>query len=197
MGTAERREAPTRGTAAHVTAERGTKVPDRDVPVDTRADATTDEGAVRAVSTVVAPRSGERDDVQERPQYRPLWVEEPAKRRRLPDPVRTAAVRAVLIIAVTLIQAMVAFLSTLAGSWLAFPMVLSSVASTVVATWAVLDVWVTRQVWSQRNGVVSAPSSTARALRRERRRMRRQARAAERTQERIRRAGGAEQLSHS
>ncbi|WP_412180584.1 hypothetical protein [Streptomyces sp. ADMS] len=129
--------------------------------------------------------------------YRQLWVEEPARRRRLPDPVRTAAVRAVLVIAVTLIQAMVAFLSTLAGSWLAFPMVLSSVASTVLATWAALDVWVTRQVWNQRNGVVSTPSSTARALRRERRTARRQARAAARTQERIRRQGGGSgQLSH-
>ncbi|AJP05542.1 hypothetical protein TU94_05770 [Streptomyces cyaneogriseus subsp. noncyanogenus] len=125
-----------------------------------------------------------------------MWVEEPARRRRLPDPVRTAAVRAVLVVAVTLIQAMVAFLSTLAGSWLAFPMVLSSVASTVAATWAVLDVWVTRQVWNQRHGVVSTPSSTARALRRERRRARRQARAEERAQERIRRRGGAGQLSH-
>ncbi len=130
--------------------------------------------------------------------YRPLWVEEPADRRRLPDPVRTAAVRAVIIIAVTLIQAMVAFLCTLAGSWLAFPMVLSSVASTVVATWGALDVWVTRQVWNQRNGVVSEPSSTARALRRERRKARRQERTAERAKERIRRrGGGAGQLSHS
>lgn len=128
--------------------------------------------------------------------YRPLWIEEPARRRRLPDPVRTSAVRAVLIIAVTLMQAMVAFLCTLAGSWLAFPMVLSSVASTVVATWAALDVWVTRQVWNQRHGVVSEPSSTARALRRERRTARRQARATERAQERIRRQGGAGQLSH-
>ncbi|MEU5435952.1 hypothetical protein AB0G73_21585 [Streptomyces sp. NPDC020719] len=109
----------------------------------------------------------------------PLWVEEPAIRPRLPDPIRTAAVRAVLIVAVTLVQAVIAFLSTLADSWLAFPMVLSSVASTVVATWAVLDVWVTRQVWNQRNGVVSVPSSTARQLRRERRRMRRTTRAAE------------------
>lgn len=66
---------------------------------------------------------------------RRLWVEEPAIRRRMPDPVRTAAVRAVIIAALTLMQAMVAFFSTLAGSWLAFPMVLSSVASTVVATW--------------------------------------------------------------
>jgi hypothetical protein len=126
-----------------------------------------------------------------------LWVEEPARRRRLPDPVRTAAVRAVIIVAVTLIQAMVAFLCTMAGSWLAFPMLLSSVASTVAATWGVLDVWVTRQVWNQRHGVVSMPNSTARALRRERRRARRQARSAERAQERIRRRGrGGQQLSH-
>lgn len=139
---------------------------------------------------------GPTDADEEQAYYRPLWIEEPARRRRLPDPVRTAAVRAVLIIAVTLIQAVIAFLSTLAESWLAFPMVLSSVASTVVATWAALDVWVTRQVWNQRNGVVSEPSSTARALRRERRRARRQARTAERAQKRIRRQGGAGQLSH-
>ncbi|MBW5421520.1 hypothetical protein GKQ77_08065 [Streptomyces sp. BG9H] len=126
-----------------------------------------------------------------------LWVEEPARRRRLPDPVRTAAVRAVIIVAVTLVQAMVAFLAALAGSWLSFPMVLSSVASTIVATWGVLDVWVTRQVWNQRHGVVSVPSSTARQLRRERRRARRQARVAARGKERIRGRGGAGQLSHS
>ncbi|UQT59875.1 hypothetical protein M4V62_35135 [Streptomyces durmitorensis] len=128
---------------------------------------------------------------------RELWIEEPARRRRLPDPVRTAAVRAVIIVALTLIQAMTAFLCALAGSWLSFPMVLSSVASTVVATWGVLDVWVTRQVWNQRHGVVSVPSSTARQLRRERRRSRRQARTAARSEERIRRRGGAGQLSHS
>lgn len=110
---------------------------------------------------------------------RQLWVEEPASKRRMPDAVRTAAVRAVLIMSLTIIQAMVAFLSTLTGSWLAFPMVLSSVASTVVATWSVLDVWVTRQVWNQRNGVVSVPSSSARQIRRERRRSRRAERAAE------------------
>ncbi|MFJ8589372.1 hypothetical protein ACIRD2_32580 [Streptomyces sp. NPDC093595] len=114
-----------------------------------------------------------RDEPRQR---RELWVEEPAARRRLPDPVRAAAVRAVLIASLTLIQATVAFLCTLAGSWLAFPMVLSSVASTVVATWAAADVWVTRQVWKQRHGVVSMPSSTARELRRERRRERRAAR---------------------
>ncbi|WP_431032310.1 hypothetical protein ACQYWQ_03000 [Streptomyces sp. P6-2-1] len=98
-----------------------------------------------------------------------LWRDEPAVRRRLPDAVRTSAVRSVIIVALTLCQAVTAFLCTLAGSWLAFPMVLSSVASTVVATWGVLDVWVTRQVWVQRNGVLSQPGSTARQLRRERR----------------------------
>ncbi|WP_228975242.1 hypothetical protein [Streptomyces sp. DH12] len=98
-----------------------------------------------------------------------LWVEEPVGRRRLPDPVRTAAVRAWIVTSVTVIQAMAAYLLTVTGSWLAFPLVLTSVGSTVGATWAVLDVWVTRQVWKQRYGVVSEPSSTARQLRRERR----------------------------
>ncbi|MFE1176504.1 hypothetical protein [Streptomyces sp. NPDC058773] len=122
---------------------------------------------------------GESDAVMDTGR-RPLWREEPAGRRRMAEPVRTAAVRAVIIVALTLIQAMVAFLCTLAGSWMAFPAVLSTVASTVVATWGVLDVWVTRQVWVQRNGVQSQPSSTARELRRERRQARRQQRREER-----------------
>lgn len=208
MGTAERHEAPGTGAVAHMTARRGVEAPDRDIRavgltvVEGDLETQESEGAAEAGDGGVAAyegaaRSVEPEPSQERSYYRPLWIEEPAKRRRLPDPVRTSAVRAVLIIAVTLIQAMVAFLCTLAGSWLAFPMVLSSIASTVVATWSVLDVWVTRQVWNQRNGVVSVPSSTARALRRERRRARRQARVAERALERIRGRGGAEQLSHS
>ncbi|MEW1906091.1 hypothetical protein ACFQ67_30800 [Streptomyces sp. NPDC056488] len=91
-----------------------------------------------------------------------LWVEDERGRRRMPDPVRDAAVRAVMITSVTLIQAVVAFFCSLAGSWLAFPITITAVASTIVATWSVLDVWITRQVWRQRNGVVSEPSSTAR-----------------------------------
>ncbi|NEE22586.1 hypothetical protein G3M58_91015 [Streptomyces sp. SID7499] len=186
MGTAERRGAPRAG-GAQLTGHRDSEATDRGMS----------EGAAKPLDreTGVPVREagrGTRDQY-----YRPLWVEEPARRRRLPDPVRTAAVRAVLLIAVTLIQAMVAFLCTMAGSWLAFPMVISSVVSTIAATWGALDVWVTRQVWNQRNGVVSVPSSTARALRRERRRTRRQERTAERARERIRRRGGAGQLSHS
>ncbi|MEU1351422.1 hypothetical protein ACFYPA_35590 [Streptomyces sp. NPDC005775] len=136
---------------------------------------------------------------RDRPEFprQPLWVDEPATRRRMPDPVRTAAVRAVLIMSLTLIQAVVAFLTSLAGSWLAFPMVLSGVGSTVVATWSVLDVWVTRQVWNQRNGVVSMPSSSARRLRRERRRARRAARTAERDGARIRRRDAGRRLSRA
>jgi hypothetical protein len=205
MGTAERRERPASGGIAYLTAQRDPAAPDpgipaagrrvtggHEMPTDT-SEGTAADGAARRAGAMAGQDSGERA----KSYYRPLWIEEPARRRRLPDPVRTAAVRAVLIVALTLIQAMVAFLCTMAGSWLAFPMVISSVASTVAATWGVLDVWVTRQVWNQRNGVVSTPSSTARALRRERRRARRQARAAERAQERIRRRGGAGQLSHS
>ncbi|CAM5462004.1 hypothetical protein STENM223S_01694 [Streptomyces tendae] len=143
MSTAERRGARADEGAAEVTAPVAPKAPDRDIP-----------------ASGPETRAGQRKSG-----YRPLWHEEPARRRRMPDPVRTAAVRAVLVVAVTLILAMVAFLCTLAESWLAFPMVLASVAGTVVATWGVLDVWVTRQVWNQRHGVVSVPSSTARAMR--------------------------------
>ncbi|WP_405734621.1 hypothetical protein OG607_40540 [Streptomyces sp. NBC_01537] len=104
-----------------------------------------------------------------------LWIQEPVGRPRMPDPVRNAAVRAVLIASITLIGAMVAALAAVGDSWLSAPAMLFTVISTVVATWAVLDVWITRQVWNQRNGVVSSPSSAARALRRERRRAKRQA----------------------
>ncbi|WP_328684614.1 hypothetical protein [Streptomyces sp. NBC_00343] len=197
MGTAERQEALEDGVAARSTAQRRREAPDRDIPAD--GGTTRDGGEARRDSgapTAEEPRSA-RAAAQQQEHYRPLWIEEPARRRRLPDPVRTAAVRAVIIISVTLMQATVAFLCTLAGSWLAFPMVISSVVSTVVATWGALDIWVTRQMWNQRNGVVSEPSSTARALRRERRRAQRQARSSERAQERIARKSGAGQLSHS
>ncbi|MGI5424492.1 hypothetical protein [Streptomyces sp. CA-179760] len=187
MGTAERRGTPRAG-GAHVPGHRNREADDRGFPAE-------EVGTRAREREVLAHERGH--SVREQQYNRPLWVEEPARRRRLPDPVRTSAVRAVLLIAVTLIQAMVAFLCTMAGSWLAFPMVISGVVSTIAATWGALDVWVTRQVWNQRNGVVSMPSSTARALRRERRRVRRQARAAVRSQERIRRRGGAGQLSHS
>ncbi len=109
---------------------------------------------------------------------RGLWVEEPVRRRRMPDSVRTSAVRAVLIVAVTLTQATITFFLTLTGSWLALPMGLGAIAGTIVATWGVLDVWITRQTWNQRYGVLSEPSSTARSRRKEARRAARAAREA-------------------
>ncbi|MFH9732016.1 hypothetical protein [Streptomyces sp. NPDC017260] len=196
MGTAERRRAPEDDGAAGSTAPSVPEEPDRGT-MTAGPDAPTRERPERTRQSDRSKQSDRREARERQSAYRPLWAEEPARRRRLPDPVRTAAVRAVLVVAVTLIMAMVAFLCTMAGSWLAFPMVIGSVTGTVVATWGVLDVWVTRQVWNQRHGVVSMPSSTARAMRRERRRARRQARSAERTQERIRRRGGAGRLSHS
>lgn len=107
-----------------------------------------------------------------------VWEEEAIATPRLPDPVRTAAVRAVLIVSLALIGAVMAALLAAGHSWLSAPTLLFTVVTSVVATWAVLDVWVTRQVWNQRNGVMSSPSSAARALRRERRRARRSARGA-------------------
>ncbi|WP_223837935.1 hypothetical protein [Streptomyces venezuelae] len=94
-----------------------------------------------------------------------LWEEEPGARPRMPDPVRAAAVRAVLIVAVALTLGTITFFLAVTGSWLSLPMVLISVAGTIVATWGVLDVWITRQMWKQRHGVVSVPSSTARGRR--------------------------------
>ncbi|MCX5197993.1 hypothetical protein OOK31_29570 [Streptomyces sp. NBC_00249] len=92
---------------------------------------------------------------------RGLWVEEPARRYRMPDPVRASAVRAVLVVAVTLTEATITFFLAVTGSWLAFPMTLGGIAGTVLATWAVLDVLITRQMWNQRYGVLSEPSSVA------------------------------------
>lgn len=191
MGTAERRKA----VAGEPGGEAGAGVPRQTRTERIAPDAPDDPRAQAAGSAAGGPS---------RPAPRPqLWVDEPALRPRMPDPVRTAAVRAVLIVSLTLIQAMVAFLCTLAGSWLAFPMVLSSVGSTVVATWSVLDVWVTRQVWNQRHGVVSNPNSTARQRRRERRTARRAARASARGRPGIRtgadprKQGASGRLSHS
>ncbi|WUH95092.1 hypothetical protein OG900_36350 [Streptomyces sp. NBC_00433] len=111
-------------------------------------------------------------------EQRTVWVEEAGARPRLADPVRAAAVRAGLTAAAALVQGVTDTVLALGHSWLSAPLLLTTVLTSVVATWAVLDVWVTRQVWNQRNGVVSSPSSAARTLRRERRRARRAARAA-------------------
>jgi hypothetical protein len=140
------------------------------------------DGQARSVAAFAD--AGREDD-----QVGGLWREASIGTPRLPDPVRVRAVRAGLLVSFTLIEAVFAVLATADGSWLAAPAVLCTIVSTVVTTWAVVDVWITRQVWNQRHGVVSSPSSVARALRRERRRERRAARAADRASTRAARAG--------
>lgn len=98
-------------------------------------------------------------------QHRTVWVEETARRPRMADPVRSAAVRAVIISAIALTLAQIGLLLAVGHSWLSAPVLLLAVLTSVVATWSVLDVWVTRQVWNQRGGVLSSPSSAARARR--------------------------------
>ncbi len=92
-----------------------------------------------------------------------LWREAPRGRRRLPDPVRAAAVRAGLAVALTLVVAMVALMAAVDGTWLVGPAVLTAIVCSVATTWALVDVLVTRQAWLQRAGVVSSPSSAERA----------------------------------
>jgi hypothetical protein len=99
-------------------------------------------------------------DGRERPGAGVLWVEAPRGTRRLPDPVRAAAVRAGLSAAVTLVAAMVAAMAALDGTWLVAPAMLLATACAVVGAWTLVDVLVTRQSWRQRAGVVSSPSST-------------------------------------
>ncbi len=82
---------------------------------------------------------------------------------RMPDPVRSAAVRAVITVALTLVLLMAAMLCVVAGAWPALPVTVVAIGAVVVATWSVLDVWITRQVWRQRGGVVSTPRSVARS----------------------------------
>jgi hypothetical protein len=118
MGTAERRETPEEGAAAQVTTRSDAGASGPGAAASGRGPA----GGRGAAARESGGSTGGPGGFSGKASYRPLWVEEPARRRRLPDPVRTAAVRAVLLISVTLIQAMVAFLCTLAESWLAFPM---------------------------------------------------------------------------
>lgn len=94
-----------------------------------------------------------------------LWVEAPGGRRRLPDPVRDAAVRAGLAVALTLFFVTVAVIGLMGGTWLAVPAFLVTVVSTVLSTWAVLDVWVTRQVYLQQHEPAARPGESARSAR--------------------------------
>ncbi|MCD0483712.1 LMBR1 domain-containing protein [Streptacidiphilus sp. ASG 303] len=98
---------------------------------------------------------------------------EGAVRRRLPDEVRSAAVRAWMAFSFTLFCLMVTVLAALGHTWLFLPSLLVTAASVLASTWGLLDVWIARQVAAQRtwgSGTATAWAGAAGAGRRPRRR---------------------------
>ncbi|MQS15359.1 hypothetical protein F7Q99_24590 [Streptomyces kaniharaensis] len=81
----------------------------------------------------------------------------PRRRRRLPDEVRTAIVRAVLCLAFTLVGVVVATLASYAGSWLMTPALMAMGLGVFGTTWCLLEILISRQVAAQR---LRAPNST-------------------------------------
>ncbi|MEV7601967.1 hypothetical protein AB0O91_31835 [Kitasatospora sp. NPDC089797] len=74
----------------------------------------------------------------------------PRRRRRLPDEVRSAAVRAVLCLAFTLVGVVVATLASYAGSWLMTPALLAMGLGVFGTMWCLLEILISRQVAAQR-----------------------------------------------
>ncbi|MFD4661363.1 hypothetical protein ACFWP2_37785 [Kitasatospora sp. NPDC058444] len=79
------------------------------------------------------------------------------RRRRLPDEVRAAAVRAVLCLSFTLVGVVVATLASYAGSWLLTPALLAMGLGVFGTMWCLLEILISRQVAAQR---MRAPGST-------------------------------------
>ncbi|WP_377272585.1 hypothetical protein [Peterkaempfera sp. SMS 1(5)a] len=74
-----------------------------------------------------------------------------ATRRRLPDEVRSAAVRAVVSFAFTLVCLMVTVLASLAGGWILVPVLLVTAVAVLLSVWTALEIWIARQVAAQRD----------------------------------------------
>ncbi|MFE5584843.1 hypothetical protein [Kitasatospora sp. NPDC056531] len=74
----------------------------------------------------------------------------PRRRRRLPDEVRAAAVRAVLCLAFTLVGVVVATLASYAGSWLMTPALMAMGLGVFGTMWCLLEILISRQVAAQR-----------------------------------------------
>ena len=73
-----------------------------------------------------------------------------AARRRLPDEVRRAAVRAVLFLACTLVGLMLAVLASYAGSGLLTPALMAMALGVFGTMWCLLEIMISRQVAAQR-----------------------------------------------
>ncbi|MGW2377162.1 MULTISPECIES: hypothetical protein [Kitasatospora] len=74
----------------------------------------------------------------------------PRRRRRLPDEVRSATVRAVLCLAFTLVGVVVATLASYAGSWLMTPALMAMGLGVFGTMWCLLEILISRQVAAQR-----------------------------------------------
>ncbi|MFC5665718.1 hypothetical protein ACFP3U_22390 [Kitasatospora misakiensis] len=72
------------------------------------------------------------------------------RRRRLPDEVRTAVVRAMLCLAFTLVGIVVAALSSYADSWLMTPALMAMGLGVFGTMWCLLEILISRQVAAQR-----------------------------------------------
>ncbi|MFE6055813.1 hypothetical protein ACFQ6N_34145 [Kitasatospora sp. NPDC056446] len=72
------------------------------------------------------------------------------RRRRLPDEVRAAAVRAVLSLAFTLVGVVVATLASYAGSWMLTPALMAMGLGVFGTMWCLLEILISRQVAAQR-----------------------------------------------
>ncbi|MER5354053.1 hypothetical protein ABT093_27420 [Kitasatospora sp. NPDC002551] len=80
------------------------------------------------------------------------------RRRRLPDEVRRAVVRAVLCLAFTLVGIVVATLSSYADSWLMTPALMAMGVGVFGTMWCLLEILISRQVAAQR---MRAPNSAS------------------------------------
>ncbi|MFF7458849.1 hypothetical protein [Kitasatospora sp. NPDC008115] len=80
------------------------------------------------------------------------------RRRRLPDEVRRAVVRAVLCLSFTLVGIVVATLSSYADSWLMTPALMAMGVGVFGTMWCLLEILISRQVAAQR---MRAPNSAS------------------------------------
>jgi hypothetical protein len=85
------------------------------------------------------------------PPMRPIGRPLPTRRhrRRMPDEVRNSVVRAVLVFAFTLLGGITVYLSLYAGSWFSAPALLYTLIMVVVSVWAVLEIFVARQIHAE------------------------------------------------
>ncbi|WP_280701252.1 hypothetical protein [Kitasatospora sp. GP82] len=92
-----------------------------------------------------------------------------AARRRLPDEVRSAAVRAWLIFSCTLVSLMVAVVASYGHSWLLTPALLTTGLGVFGTLWCLLEILISRQIAAQRlrgPGSASPPAGSRETKRR-------------------------------